>query len=471
MDQGLILLISTAIFFALAGIIYSRKKISIEQYLTARKTLGLGAATATLVASGMGAWILFSPAEATVTAGILALAGYALGSALAFAAFIWLGSRARKLAPEGHGITELVYHRYGKATYLIVLCISLFYMAVYLSAELSGMAMAMDMIYGVPALITAVTIGAGTVAYTAIGGLKASIFTDRIQSWFIFPLLAAAAISSVYLLKGSAFDAFKTQPEMLLPSIGGLEYALTLIIAIVGAELFNQGNWQRVYSPKTTTILKRSFFLSAIIVVPIILMAGSFGIFALSTGTAEQPSVALFAFIRDMAPPWLTMIVMILGVSLVMSSMDSLVNGMVSVFTIDARRLFPDIRRKNLTFFARSMTVLIAILAVYVATKGYSVLYLFLLADLVCVAAAFPVFFGIYARRFSGKTAAIAIIAGIISGAIFFPDPSFTRGSLLWSFVVALLIPAGMSMVIPDRKYDFSKLKSRIKMIGDRNER
>ena len=41
-----------------------------------------------------------------------------------------------------------------------------------------------------------------------------------------------------------------------------------------------------------------------------------------------------------------------------------------------------------------------SIIAFLVASKGFSILYLFLLADLLCCAAVFPVFYGFYSKKF-----------------------------------------------------------------------
>ena len=102
--------LSTVVLLAFAafGAWYARGRVeTVEDYLTARNSTGGGALTATLVASSMGAWILFSPAEAGAAfGGLTAVAGYAAGSALALAAFAVLGPRIRKLLPRGHSLTE-----------------------------------------------------------------------------------------------------------------------------------------------------------------------------------------------------------------------------------------------------------------------------------------------------------------------------------------------------------------------------
>ncbi len=55
------------------GVAHSRTRmLSVEDYISARNSADLGTTAATLIASGMGAWILFSPAEAGAGLGGLA---------------------------------------------------------------------------------------------------------------------------------------------------------------------------------------------------------------------------------------------------------------------------------------------------------------------------------------------------------------------------------------------------------------
>ena len=466
---GLGLILLTTAVFSIIGIIYTRKKhISIEDYLTARNSIKLGVLVATLVASAIGSWILFSPPEVGVRAGIIGLIGYALGSASAVWVFAWLGVRIRKLMPSGHTLTEYVLHRFGAGMYVMVLLIMVFYMGVYLTAELTGIAQAADMVFGIPLIITALIVGVGTLSYTAAGGMRASIFTDWVQYWFMLPLIALVLLASVFFLGG--FNASISNAEHLAPQlfglgyIPGIEYGISLIIAIIGAELFNQGNWQRVYAAKTDKEMGRSFIIAGAIIIPIILAVGVFGLFAVGYGTAENPSVALFAFMLKITPKWILFTAMVLGVILVMSTIDTLLNGLVCLFTVDIVRLMPGLKHTKIMSVARWITVAIALIAVIISMKGYSVLYLFLIADLVCAAAAFPTFYGMYSRKFTGSSAIITTIIGIVAGAFLFPDPSFSRGNLLWSFVIAFIVPAILSPIFAlfGRKFDFKRLKQRV---------
>ena len=101
----------------------------------------------------------------------------------------------------------------------------------------------------------------------------------------------------------------------------------------------------------------------------------------------------------------------------------------------------------------RLLTVAIGIPAILIAAQGYDVLYLFLLADLVCAGAFFPVVLGFYSRKLTGTIAFWSSIIGILAGALFFPKPDFTAwlnipfgGDLLVSFVAPVIVSALLSL-------------------------
>ncbi len=249
----------------------------------------------------------------------------------------------------------------------------------------------------------------------------------------------------------------------------GVEAGLTFVIAIVAANLFHQGYWQRVYMARDARVLRRAFLIAAAVVVPIVILPGLLGVAAKAAGVTAAPSVAMFGLLLSVAPGWLVLVVMALAVALTMSSMDTLLNGLTAVFTADLARLRPTSGARRLLRWSRLFTLLIAGGAIAVASRGYSVLYLFLLADLVCAAAVVPVFLGLYAARFSGRAAVVCTLAGIAAGAAWFPDPEFSRGHLLTSFVLAAAIPTALGAVLMrlGSPYDLSRLRASIRPIAD----
>lgn len=88
-------------------------------------------------------------------------------------------------------------------------------------------------------------------------------------------------------------------------------------------------------------------------------------------------------------------------------------------------------------------------------------LYLFLLADLLCSAAAFPVFYGLYSRRISGTQATLSTLAGLAAGLYLFPTPTGPLDYLLESFLVAAFVPAVLCLLLErlsHTQFDFAQL-------------
>ena len=77
-SSSLTLVIVISLLFVIFGIYYSKKFQGINNYLTANRNIGLFSLTTSLVASALGAWILFGPASASTWGGIGAVIGYAL---------------------------------------------------------------------------------------------------------------------------------------------------------------------------------------------------------------------------------------------------------------------------------------------------------------------------------------------------------------------------------------------------------
>ncbi len=478
-----------AAVFVLLGILHSRKsKMDVEDYLVSRSTVGGAGTLATVVASVLGAWLLFSPAEAATWAGIAGLLGYGLGQAAPLAALAYLGPRMREVMPNGHSLTEFVRHRFGRLTYGMTITFMLFYMFVFLVAELTAISLALQEVAAVPLLVTALIVAIATLAYTVVGGLRASVFTDGIQFVLIIPLLLVVLVVTLGQLGG--LDAglalvHKESPQLL--SFGhraGVAFGITLVIAILAANLFHQGFWQRVYACKDVQVLRRSYLAGALVAIPMVLLAGLFGLLAVGHGLPpERASVALFVLAGEVLPSWALLILLVLALALVMSSMDTLLNGIASAITVDLNRLRGNKRPGRLLSSSRMLTVLITIPAIAIAARGESVLYLFLIADLVCSAAVFPVFFGLFARHLTDRGACFSALAGLAVGLLFFPKPDFSPWfnpswlhlhhdfQFLASFGSALLVSSIIAVVAnamaSEKSFDFSILADRVTLLGN----
>jgi len=469
-------LFTVVMLFTIIAVAYiyltNDKYLKLDDYLTARNRFSTFPATMTIFASIMGSWILFTPAEAGTWGGIAAFGGYALAQALAVMVFAYFGPRMRNLAPKGTTLFEFVFYRYGKGMYMLVLLIGVFYMAVFLAAELTGIATAVNLVAGIPLWVTALIIGCGTLIYTAYGGIRGSIFTDVIQALVILPTVLIAFFATVRYTGGFGDIVVRIKninPDLLsLQNIGGLNFAASLAIAVVAANMFNQGFWSRVYACKDNTVVRRSFLIAGVLIIPIMMITGSFGLLAVAEGTLHFPSAALFEVVMYKAAPWVIYVVVLLAIVLVMSSVDTLINALAAIFTVDIARFKPRLKPSVLQTYARMITAAICGIVIFVASKGYSVLYLFLIADLVCTAAVFPTFYGMFSKRFNGTAGVISILTGIAAGIPFFPDPSMQGGNLLNSFLMAAAVSIILALALERfSKYElnFESLKENVQDI------
>lgn len=451
---------------------------TLEDYVVSRNQIGGGVALATITASALGAWILFSPPEAgSAFGGVSAVAGYCLGSAIAVFLFVFVGPRLRQIMPWGYSLNEYVRCRFGADTlgapvYVLTVAVMLLYMFVYLAAELTAIAQALQLVVDVPLFVTAATTIGVVLLYTAYGGLKATILTDAVQFLLIVPLLLICFIATAVIMGGfeSAFQPVVANAPDLLSwrNIDGLRFGATLMIAVVAAEAFNQGNWQRVYACKDDVTVRRSFLGSALVVLPLIAIAGVLGVFA--AGVSIAGPTAFFELLQTLAVPvWLVWGVIALALALVMSSLDTLLNGISSVFVGDLLALT---RAESVIPATRWLLVGVSLAAVVIASQGYSVLYLFFIADLLCAALLFPVLFSLYNRYQTASSALFSAFVGIGTGLAFFPKPDFSPlfnvpggGDLLNSFAAALITSTVVTLLLNfvekrrARPFDYSSLR------------
>lgn len=388
--------------FALIGVVGARRLGAgqRDRYLTARRSQGPRGLALSFFASALGTWILISPPEVGTFGGLLGISGYASGQALAIAAFAYLGPRVAAWVPEGSTILEFVRRRFGRLQQLYVGGISVLYMFVFLTAELTAIGLVGSLVAGAGPVVPIVAVAAATAAYTAYGGLPASLATDRLQAWLIVGLVAAAA---------AAIAAEVSAPGAALRAGGagrltgvGAETAVVLVIAVVAANLFHQGLWQRVWAATDGPSLARGALGGGILIFPVVLLMGLAGALAQGAGLVEVPSLAFFGLLTGL-PPAALVAVVALAVALVASTTDTLQNALASLVAVHVAR-----GRVPLGG-ARLVTVALTVPAAAIAVQGVSVLRLFLVADLLAATVAVPVFLGLWRR---------ATPAGALAGSV-----------------------------------------------------
>ena len=460
-SSTIILIVFISVIFLIVGIVYSKKYQGINNYLVANRSVGTFSLTTSLVASALGAWILFGPASAATWGGIGAVIGYALGTAFPLFILVYLGKKFRKSYPKGKTLIEVIRLRFGSKLFKLILFLSIFYMTIFLIAEVTAVSILVNYISGTDLWITALIVIVSSLIYTLYGGLRASIFTDNIQFIVLILLLL---LGFFYLISFNSndfnFEFIKINKPNLLSTnyLPNFTAGLTFFIAVAATNLFHQGNWQRVYAAKSNDVLKKSLILSFIIIIPIVFLMGFSGLIAISQNSSVIPDLAFFSLLLKEQTILLSIIILVLAISLTISSIDTLINAISSLIVVDGNKIFKF--KGNYLNLSKQIIILLSLITFFLASQGFSILYLFLLADLLCCAAVLTIFYSFYSNSLNEKNSYISIINGLIAGILFFPSPDFSKSILIGiifptdffpsffsqsmlfcSFIIATLVP------------------------------
>ena len=450
LDQStsLVLIIAISLLFAFLGINHTKKFKGLNNYLTANRNIGVFSLTTSLTASALGAWILFGPASAATWGGIGAVIGYSLGTAFPLFFLIYLGKKIRNEFPKGSSLIEFMRRKFGKSLFKLILLMTIFYMFIFLCAEVTAISVLINYISGTEFWITALVVLSSTLIYTLYGGLKASIFTDNIQMIVIGVLLI---ISFIYITSftGSKFSfdfVLKKNPQLLSSHyIPNYTAGLTFFIAVAATNLFHQGNWQRVYAAKNYQTLKKSLIISFLIIIPIVFFMGFSGMVAFSIDPSNRPDLGFFSLLLKEQTIFLSLFVIILGMALTISTVDTLINAISSLVILDGKAVFNLSKKTNYLNFSKYIILFLSFISFIIASKGFDILYLFLLADLFCCAFVLTVFLSFYDKSINENLAYISILIGLIGGFLLFPSPDFSKSLLVGIFIPKDLFPSLVS--------------------------
>ena len=410
----------------------------------------------------MGAWILFGPASAATWGGIGAVIGYALGTAAPMLFLLNFGPKIRREFPNGMSLTEFVKRRFGTGILKIILILILFYLTIFLIAEVTAIAFLLNLISKTPLWITSGLTLIICLLYILRGGFKLSIITDKYQ----FLIVLSIILFSIFLILGNleinSYELIKKNSTKLVSKnyIPNYTAGLTFFIAVAATNLFHQGNWQRVFAARNNLILKKSLIYSSIISFLIVLWMGYTGLISFSIDPKIIADLAFFKLMLLNDNVFIIVSILVLALALTLSTIDTLINAISSLIIIDGKEINKFLSGREIKNKSNKLILLLCVIVFVFASKGYSILYLFLFADLLCCAAVVTVFYGFFKKKINTRLSLISIILGLSSGLLFFPSQNFQSSLLVGnimsvenfspiilsnllfiSFILALIVP------------------------------
>ncbi len=435
----LIITLVVGAFFIALGYINLKKISDNKSLIVGDRKESIFSLTTSLSASALGAWILFGPASAATWGGIGAVIGYALGTAAPMLFLLNFGPKIRREFPNGMSLTEFIKRRFGTGILKIMLILILFYLTIFLIAEVTAIAFLINLISKTPLWITSGLTLIICLLYILRGGFKLSIITDKYQ----FIIVLSIILFSIFLILGNleinSYELIKKNSTKLISKnyIPNYTAGLTFFIAVAATNLFHQGNWQRVFAAKNNFILKKSLIYSSILSFLIVFWMGYTGLISFSIDPKIKPDLAFFKIILSNDNVLIIVSILILALALTLSTIDTLINAISSLIIIDGKELHKFLSGREIKDKSNKLILLLCVIVFIFASKGYSILYLFLFADLLCCAAVVTIFYGFFKKKINTRLSLISIILGLSSGLLFFPSQNF-QSSLLVGNIMSI---------------------------------
>ncbi len=166
------------------GWFWGRKAKGLDDFMLAGRNVGMALGVATAMATWVTSNTTMAAPQLALQLGIWGMVGYSLGS-VGLMLFAPLARRIRRLMPFGYTSGDFVRLRYGKTAWRVFLLISLFYAFGWLISLGMAGGVLIQALTGIPYQYGMSVILSICVVYTLLGGLRAVIGTDFIQTIII----------------------------------------------------------------------------------------------------------------------------------------------------------------------------------------------------------------------------------------------------------------------------------------------
>ncbi|MFC3884471.1 sodium:solute symporter family protein [Bacillus songklensis] len=252
----LILLIFGVLFTGVTVIIHRMdskrhgKEMTAEQFNTAGRSVGVGLASASIVAAWTWAATIMMSSSTGYQYGISGPFWYAAGATIQILLFAILAIHLKRKAPQAHTFLEFIVQRFDKKNHRLMLVFALMTNIIVTSMIILGGAITLHQLTGMNLYVAAFLIPLTFTIYTMIGGLKASFIADYLHTVILFIVLAIFGVA-VYYKFGitNIYEGLRALPEskqmLTMASIPGLLFGIINIVGNFGTVFVDQAYWQR----------------------------------------------------------------------------------------------------------------------------------------------------------------------------------------------------------------------------------
>jgi solute:Na+ symporter, SSS family len=442
----LIIILMYIIGILIVGLIYSRKAShTSEGFFLANRGLKWGVVGAALFASNISTIHLIG----------LAAGGYSEG--LVWGNFEWLATitlilLALVFAPmyfttKVSTLPEFMEKRYGKDSRTVLAFIGIAgALFVHIGMSLYAGAVVFESFFGIKAIWSIAIISTVTAVYTVIGGLKAVVITESIQTVILFAGTILLTAFALYALKEHGIDSVAELKAALKPgqlnilhsnasisalSPKGSSSGLTWYACLLGYPVLGIWYWcsdqthvQRVLAAATLRDAQLGpLFTGFLKLLPvfILILPGIIG-YAIYRDEIGVNANQTFPFlVNKLLPTGIKGIVSAALLAALMSNIAAALNSIGTLVAFDvAKRFKPNLKDKSLIRVGRISSVVVMILAMGWSTQGGRFASIFEAINRIAAALAPPVstvlLFGVMSHRGTKQASIVTLSAGFVLG-------------------------------------------------------
>lgn len=318
---------------------------------------------------------------------------------------------------------QFLEHVFDKRVALLAGVISAIgYLGFTSSQILAGAKLASSTFDGLTINHALLAMGAIAIVYTAIGGMKAVIYTDTIQ-WIVLMVgLVFVALPFSYFKIGGLEAIQETLgPEFLSLTNVSWQQIVNWMFTIIPIWFIGMTLYQRIYASKNKKSAQRGWFIAGLFEYPLMAFIGVIlGMFArvavekglLGSYTIDtlDSEMGLPVLLKTILPVGFLGIVLSAYFSAIMSTADSCLMAASGNILTDVLRKH---QSKNSLKYSQLLTLIIGLLALFIALSMENVLKLMLLSYSFMVSGMIvPVLVALFAKKPNALGALIAMIFG-----------------------------------------------------------
>lgn len=432
-----------------------------DYYLADRK-IGTGVLLFTLMATIVSSFAFFGLGAASSATGLGVFSFIGLEVTLFALVFATLGVTINRIGRARDIITPTEYldDRFDSpVSSVIYLVISFVALVAFVTAQITGGAIALDVLLDIPFGWGAVAIAIFMAVYIHIAGMRGVVWSDLVQGIVIVATMVLLMVALLVIVgPAKLLDGVQNATPPLLSYEGpfGLwtpRYVLSFaLFFVVGVCAYPQV-YQRFLAAGDEKVLRRSSQLFPVVSIPLFFAAVGLGVW--STGIIANPvnpDYVIPLLIEEVTGPLVTGVAMAAAVAALMSTTDSVVLTLGSMASRDVYRKYVETDASEERQVLVGQIVLLLVLAVALALSFLKPAGIFALAEFAVAgfaATAPALFLSLYWQSSSEAGAvlsmltSVAVMVGFFGGYI----PAGYRFGLHYGFV-GLLVSTVVFVVV-----------------------